>query len=126
MWADAQPCVLVVEDDLFVRHDIVDEFQSQGWLVLDTASGEQAVDLASETHVDAVFTDIQLEGHIGGWDVAEMLRRSNPALPIVYTSGNAPDRSRQVTDSRFFDKPYESTAVIDACKELVVAQSSGK
>jgi CheY-like chemotaxis protein len=121
MWAEAQPCVLVVEDDFILRNGIVVEFQSEGWLVLDTATGEEAVDLASDTHVDAVFTDIQLAGRIDGWDVAEVLRQSNPALPVVYASGNAADRSRQVMESRFFDKPYVPTTVIETCKELVLA-----
>jgi CheY-like chemotaxis protein len=72
--------------------------------------------------VDAVFTDIQLAGHMDGWDVAEELRRSSPALPIVYTSGNAADRSWQVGESRFFDKPYVPTTVIEVCKDLVRAR----
>jgi CheY-like chemotaxis protein len=68
MWADAQPrVVLVVEDDWLLRSGIVIEFQSAGWLVLDTASGEEAVNLAFDTPVDAVFTDIQLAGPIDGW-----------------------------------------------------------
>jgi CheY-like chemotaxis protein len=111
--------VLVVEDDCLLRSWIVGEFQSEGWHVLDTASGEEAVVLASHTPLDAVFTDIQLAGHIDGWDLAEVLRRSDPRIPIVYTSANAAQRSRLVAESRFFDKPYNAAAVITACADLV-------
>jgi CheY-like chemotaxis protein len=120
MRADGQPCaVLVVEDDWLVRHSIVLLFQSEGWMVLDTPSGEEALALASSNRVDAVFTDIQLSGLISGWEVAETLRRSRPELAVVYASGNAADRSRQVEESRFFNKPYVADAVIAACRDLI-------
>ena len=120
MRADAQTrVVLVVEDDCLLRSWIVGEFQSEGWHVLDTASGEEAVVLAYHTPLDAVFTDVQLAGHIDGWDLAEVLRRSDPRIPIVYTSANAAQRSRLVAESLFFDKPYNAAEVIKACADLV-------
>jgi CheY-like chemotaxis protein len=111
--------ILVVEDDCLLRSWIVNEFQSEGWHVLDTGSGEEAVVLASNTPLDAVFTDVQLAGRIDGWDLAEVLRRSDPRIPIVYTSANAARRSRLVAESLFFDKPYNAAAVIKACADLV-------
>ena len=110
--------VLVVEDDPLVRSAIVGDFQSQGWLVLEAASGEKAAALVADAQVDAVFTDIQPAGRMDGWDVAEVMRRSDPTVPIVYTSGNAPERSRKVAGSLFIDKPYDSEAVIKACSGL--------
>jgi CheY-like chemotaxis protein len=120
MRADGHPCaVLVVEDDWIVRHTIVELFESDGWVVLDAASGEDALRLASSNHVDAVFTDVQLAGVISGWEVAEALRRASPELVIVYASGDAADRTRQVAESRFFVKPYMAEEVIAVCGDLV-------
>ena len=52
--------VLVVEDEALVRATIVDEFRSYGWQVLEAASGEHAIALMADNHIDVVFTDIQL------------------------------------------------------------------
>jgi CheY-like chemotaxis protein len=110
--------VLVVEDEALLRVDIVDQFQARGWEVLDTASGESAVALMHENCIDVVFTDIQLEGPMCGWEVAERVRGSDPDIPVVYASGNAADRERQVPQSLFFDKPYDPDAVVSACAAL--------
>jgi hypothetical protein len=37
---------LIVEDDVLIRADIVSEFDWQGWKVLDTGDGEQALTIA--------------------------------------------------------------------------------
>ena len=121
MRASRKLTALVVEDEALIRADIVDEFRKQGWAVVETASGEKAIELARERDVDVVFTDIQLSGRLKGWDVAERLRHFLRRLAVVYTSGNTADRSRQVSGSLFFDKPYASEKVVEACEKLVAA-----
>jgi CheY-like chemotaxis protein len=119
MRAAGKKVALVVEDEALIRAEVVDEFRSRGWAVVDTGSGEEAVNLASDNYFDVVFTDIKLSGPLQGWDVAERLRSSGRRIPVVYASGNAPDRSRRVAGSLFFDKPYSSEAVVRACERLV-------
>ena len=64
--------VLVVEDDALLLYSIAHAFRSDGWLVLEATSGEEAVaDLDGAEQVDVVFTDIHLPGPLSGWDVAE-------------------------------------------------------
>lgn len=109
---------LVVEDDVILRWAIVDELQSHGWLVLEAASGEEALALLKDYHVDVVFTDIQLAGHVDGWEVGQVSREAQGDLPIIYASGNAPDRSRRVDGSLFFAKPYNCAEVVEACHTL--------
>ena len=110
---------LVVEDEMLIRIDIVEEFRSKGWNVLESHSGEEALDLACDQHVDVVFTDIELSGHLKGWDVAERLRDRISGLAVIYTSGKSVDRDRQAVGSLFFAKPYASTEVVQACEKLV-------
>ena len=113
--------VLVVEDEAFVRAAIAEEFRRYGWHVLEAASGEQAVALMSQNHIDIVFTDIQLAGIMSGWDTAEALRETLPAMPVLYTSGNACEPERQVVGSLFIGKPYEAGFIIEACHNLLDA-----
>ena len=110
---------LVVEDELFIRDLIVSELAARGWSVLQSETGEAAVERFRSAHVDILFTDIQLAGRMSGWDVADTLRATRPGLPVIYTSARAADDSRQVRGALFFDKPYDPEAVIDACHALL-------
>lgn len=114
----ASTVALVVEDDVFLRSDLVGELQSDGWLVLEAASGEEALALLRAYHVDVVLTDIELGGPLNGWDVGQASRETRRELPIIYTSGNATDRSRRVRGSLFFNKPYDATKIVEACHQL--------
>jgi len=111
--------VLVVEDEAIVRAAIAEELRSCGWHVLEAASGEHALFLVTNNHIDVVFTDIQLAGILSGWEVAEALRATAPAVSVLYTSGNACDPSRQVAGSLFIGKPYASAIIIEACHNLL-------
>lgn len=111
---------LVVEDEPLVREMMADAFRGAGWQVLEASSAEAAIALArAAARVDLVFTDIQLAGRLSGWDVADALRAIRDDLPIIYTSGNSPDRSRKVIASLFFDKPYLPEDVVEACRGLL-------
>lgn len=112
--------VLVVEDEGLLRAFIVDEFRMVGWQVLESDTAEEAIKLMRAGRpIDLVFTDIQLAGQLGGWDVGEQCRDYREDVAIVYASGNAKERSRQVDGSLFFEKPYVAEAVIAACCSLI-------
>jgi CheY-like chemotaxis protein len=120
MLADRATLVaLVVEDEFLLRYDFVRELKARGWLVLEAASEEAAVELFGNAHVDVLFTDIRLGGRLSGWDVAETFRAKLPELAVAYTSANPPDQARQVADGLFFDKPYDPKQVVEACERLL-------
>jgi len=120
MLADRSPPIaLVVEDEWLLREDLVSEAKSRGWLVLEAASAESAIDLFATTHIDVLFTDIRLGGKLSGWDVAETLRANLPDLAVAYTSANPPNKARQVSNGVFFSKPYDAVHVVDAGQRLI-------
>lgn len=111
--------VLVVEDEWLVREAIAQAFRHAGWEVLESCTAEAAIAyVRAGLRIDVIFTDIQLGGHLSGWDVAEQFRAARADAPIIYTSGNAADRSRRVRGSLFFDKPYQAAEIVDACRRL--------
>ena len=111
--------ILVVEDEYFLRDDIVGYLQDAGCAVIEADTGECAIDICkSGMPVDVVFTDIQLPGAASGFDVAETFRAARAGIPIVYASGNSGNRHRCVSGSLFFDKPYRSTEILTACLQL--------
>jgi CheY-like chemotaxis protein len=71
--------VLVVEDDWFVREDMVLGLKQEGWFVLEADTGVGALKLLRETAtIDLLVTDIRLADTMTGWDVAEAVRASRP------------------------------------------------
>jgi CheY-like chemotaxis protein len=117
--------VLVVEDEWILRETIAEQLREAGHEVIESQTAEDAIGHARSGRVQVVFTDIQLPGQLSGWDVAEQFRAAQADVGIIYTSGNAADRSRQLADSAFFEKPYDPAAVVAACKNTQAAARFG-
>ena len=117
--------VLVIEDEFFVRSNIVSCLQEAGYVVVEAATGEEAIALChSDTSIDVVFTDINLGGYASGWDVAECFRSVRPDLPVIYTSGKSLDPGRGVAESLFVPKPYYESDILKACQRLTAGTTS--
>ena len=69
------PVVLVIEDEFFLRLNIVSCLQEAGYAVVEAATGEEAIALChSDRSIDVVFTDVNLGGYASGWDPSEMIK----------------------------------------------------
>ena len=119
------PVVLVIEDEIFLRLNIVSCLQEAGYTVVEAANGEEAITLChSDTSIDVVFTDVNLGGYASGWDVAECFRTVRPNVPVVYTSGRSLDAGRCVGGSTFVPKPYDENDILKACQRLTAGTKS--
>jgi CheY-like chemotaxis protein len=119
------PVVLVIEDELFLRLNIVSCLQEAGYAVVEAATGEEAIALCnSDTSIDVVFTDVNLGGYTSGWDVAECFRTVRPDVPVVYTSGRSLDAGRCVGGGTFVPKPYRESDILKACRRLTAGTRS--
>jgi len=113
-------CILVVEDDPMVRLFIVGYLRDQGYAVVVTDTGEEALALLHverQPPIRVVFTDIQLGGELNGSDVAEAFRKAHPDIRVIYASGRYHDGERRVADSVFFTKPYIPDDIVAAIAE---------
>ena len=115
----------MIEDEFFVRLNIVNCLQEAGYVVIEAGTGEEAIALCnSETSIDVVFTDVNLGGYASGWDVAECFRIARPGVPVVYTSGRSLDAGRCVGSSTFVPKPYQESDILKACQRLTAGTRS--
>jgi CheY-like chemotaxis protein len=112
--------VLVVEDEFFVRDDIATFLRDAGYVVVEGASGGEAIALCckSAAMIDVVLTDINLGGSTSGWDVAECFRIERPDIPVLYISGDRIDFERCVPGSMFVAKPLNHEDILSACRRL--------
>lgn len=115
--------VLIVEDEWLVRMELVDAFEAEDALILESASAEEALQTLRDTPAVALLmTDIRLLGAMTGWDLGEEARKILPQLPVVYLSANAPEPDRIVPGGVFLEKPaLMSNVVATARRALHIA-----
>src|SRR5882724_304667 len=85
--------ILLVEDDAAVRDFTAAVLQAHGYRVLQAGSGPDALD-AWRWHgsrVRLLLTDMVLEDHMSGLQLAEKLRAENRGLKVICTSGHSRD-----------------------------------
>ena len=93
--------VLLVEDDAEVSAVTIELLTSLGFSVTHVESAEAALQaLANSPRVDAVLSDIMLPGGISGLQLAREIRRRQPGLPVVLTTGYA-EAAAEMEDGEF-------------------------
>ena len=80
--APPEKIILVVDDDASVREMISRVLVEEGYRVLSAANGRDALSLVVERTIHLVLLDLNLPGQ-GGWDIFEVLKNNNPALPVI-------------------------------------------
>ncbi len=113
--------VLLVEDDIAVRAvslRILDKF---GFFVLVADDPTHALDLAKETPIDVVVTDMVMPG-MSGLELAERLTESVGPLPTLFVSGHAEDVIRQrgveLSQLTLLHKPFSPEQLVEHVLEV--------
>jgi PAS domain S-box-containing protein len=106
----ANECILVVEDEPRVRAFSVEALSDLGYDVVSAANGAEAMQIIERGQpVTLLFTDIVMPD-MSGWKLAEFAARTLPDLKIVFTSGYAPEATRQevssFANSTILTKPF--------------------
>jgi DNA-binding response OmpR family regulator len=117
------PTVLLVEDDEPLQEIVQDALKEGGFDLLMTASGEEALELLKSGVVkySALVTDINLKGRTTGWGIARQAREIDPALAVVYMTGNAAAEwsSEGVPNSILLQKPFAPAQLVTAVAQLL-------
>ena len=121
--SDVHTAVLVVEDEMLVRMDIVDELISAGFEVLEAGDADEAIAVLNDNpRIRAIFTDIDMPGRMDGLKLAALVRDRWPPVKIIVTSGHRQVGEGMLPDAgRFIPKPYNPGVVIASIREMVAA-----
>ncbi|VTR93688.1 histidine kinase : Multi-sensor hybrid histidine kinase OS=Chthoniobacter flavus Ellin428 GN=CfE428DRAFT_4291 PE=4 SV=1: Response_reg: PAS: PAS_4: HisKA: HATPase_c: Response_reg [Gemmata massiliana] len=121
--------VLLVEDQVDVRTFALLALQTYGYAVTPAVDGRDAVNLvAGGTPVDLLVTDVVMPG-MSGRELAEILRRQNPGLKALFTSGYTDDAVVRHgvldADAAFLQKPYTPMALARKVREVLDRHPEG-
>ncbi len=83
--------VLLVEDEPKLRRVAVKMLGRLGLTIFQAESGEDALALLQQRHVDLLFTDIELPGGMSGAELADRAQELLPGIKILFTTGYARD-----------------------------------
>ena len=104
--------VLVAEDEDALRQMVVLVLKTQGYTVLEAASGHEALEVWDQANrpIDLLITDMVMPGGVMGGELAERLTSQCPNLKVIYTSGYSPGMAGKdaslLARRNFLPKPY--------------------
>ena len=104
--------VLIVEDEASLRTSLRRRLESMGYTVLEAGDGLEAMETfrRHQPEIRLVLCDLTMP-HMNGWETLAALRRRDPALPVVLTSGYDENHVMDHIDGRhadgFLAKPYD-------------------
>ncbi len=121
--------VLLVEDQVNVRTFALLALQTYGYAVTPAVDGRDALNLVSGgIAVDLLVTDVVMPG-MSGRELAEALRRQNPGLKVLFTSGYTDDAVVRHgvldADAAFLQKPYTPMALARKVREVLDRHPEG-
>jgi CheY-like chemotaxis protein len=81
--------ILVVEDEAKLRKVAVQMLDRLGLQSLQAETAKDALELLANTHVDVLFTDIELPGGMNGTELADAVHELDPNIKVLFTTGYA-------------------------------------
>lgn len=81
--------ILIVENNIDFAYAIQWHFEQNGYSIISTTFGEEAISIFDRQKVDLVLLDINLDGSINGKSVAQHIRSVHKSTPIIFMSGES-------------------------------------
>ncbi len=101
--------ILIVDDELAIRHLIAELLTSDGYVVQMAADGQAALDLIAHDPPDLVISDVMMP-RCDGLSVLQTLRRAGSTIPVVLMS--AAPLKQGVVGAPVLPKPFDLEALL--------------
>jgi DNA-binding response OmpR family regulator len=121
--SDRSMRVLVAEDEVMIADMIVATLEDEGLETAVAYSGAEAMKAMEATpagyHV--LITDIRVGAPPDGWTVAHTARSQNPAIGVIYITGDSMEewRANGVPESVMIGKPFVPAQIVTAVMTLL-------
>ena len=111
---------LVVDDEHFARLFAVQILLDEGFVVLEAADAQEAMELlASNDDVSVVLTDISMPGDMDGYGLAQHVASAYPDAALILASGVVlPGQAGEIASARFLPKPFTASSLTEALHAL--------
>jgi two-component system cell cycle response regulator DivK len=119
-----QKTVLVVEDNELNMKLFHDLLEANGYNIVQTRNGLEAIDLAREHHPDLILMDIQLP-EVSGLEVTKWIKEDDDlrTIPVIAVTAFAmkgdEERIRQGGCEAYLSKPISVAKFLDTVKTYI-------
>lgn len=79
--------ILTIDDEENIRNGLADNFELEGYEVMQAASGEEGLKIIEKGGIDLVITDLRMNG-ISGEEVVRIVTTKYPGIPIIVLTGH--------------------------------------
>jgi two-component system chemotaxis response regulator CheY len=116
--------ILAVDDSASMRQMVSHVLREAGFRVIEASDGEEALELAARSRVDAVITDHNMP-RMDGLSLVRMLRKMDDyaRTPIVLLTTESSDemkrRGREAGATGWMVKPFDPMRLIEMCRRIV-------
>jgi len=125
----AQPRLLIVDDEDFVRDLLEEILEGEDCDVRVASSGSEALALFREFPFDAVCTDVGMPG-MSGWELAREIRHSNQQIPIAVITGWGESVGSNEQKAAGVDwviaKPFTADRITELVRDIARRRESSK
>jgi CheY-like chemotaxis protein len=113
------PTILLAEDEAQVRKLVERLLRMQGYAVLTTTNGREAVEASRGCTgpIDLLLTDVVMP-EMGGREAAAIIRGERPSIRVIFMSGYSEDLVRRELTAPFLSKPFTPAQL----REIVTAE----
>ena len=95
--------LLVVEDEVLIRLDLVDLLEFRGFIVLQATNADHAISiLVRRPEIRGVLSDIDLPGSMNGIELVKVISRRWPPCRLILVSGMKAPRGRGTSRTHLF------------------------
>jgi CheY-like chemotaxis protein len=117
-----EPVALVVDDEPLILLDTVDMITDAGYRVVEARTADEALTfLKQHSTLKLLVTDVQMPGHMDGFELASYVGEHWPHINIIVASGAVrPVEGTLPKSARFLDKPISEALVLATLREMDV------
>lgn len=122
----SDPIVYVIDDDDSVRHSLEFLLDVAGIRVRSFPSADAFLKAAPPLSGACVVTDVRMPG-MSGVELAEQLRRSAAAVPVIVVTGHADVplaiQAMKAGAADFIEKPFDDETMLQAIRNALARQT---
>ena len=112
--------ILICEDDVLIRLDILEVLRDAGHSVFEAASAGSALELLKTETVDLLISDVGLPDR-SGEELAQDARGLNKNLPVIFATGGVDVPSAATLGNcKVLSKPFGDTALLAAIQTVML------